>query len=86
MKSKNLQEKSTEDLLKRKKITQFVTGMLAGMLTVLVIMAVLLGYKKGFSMALPFFIIPLGLLPILIINFNDVKATQKELQIRNPVQ
>ncbi|GAB3750490.1 redox-active disulfide protein 2 [Spirosoma pomorum] len=86
MKPKTLQEQSTEALLKRKKTTKFVTGMLAGMLAALVIMAILLANKKGISLALPFFIIPLGLLPIVFICLNDVKATQKELLTRNVVQ
>jgi hypothetical protein len=86
MKPKTLREKSTEDLLKRKKMTQIVTGVLTGMLAALVIMAIMLGYKKGISLALPFFIIPLSLLPIVFICLNDVKATQKELLTRNVIQ
>ena len=86
MKPNILQEKSTEELLKRKKVTQLATGMLAGMMIVLAVMAILLGNQRGFSKALPYFMMPLGLLPILIICFNDIKATKKELQARNAGQ
>ena len=76
---------SKEALLKRKKITEVVTATLAGLLTILLIVALFLCFKKGFSTGLPFLIIPFGLSPILLININDVRVVRKELQTRDQV-
>ena len=80
-----IQEMSKEALLKRKKITAVVTATLAGLLTILLIVALFLCFKKGFSTGLPFLIIPFGLSPILLININDVRVVRKELQTRDQV-
>lgn len=80
MKNENLRELTTEDLIKKKKTVSLVTGILAGMLTVLLIMAILLTIKKGFPYLLT---IPLALSPIVIMNFTIVNNINKELNSRN---
>lgn len=85
MKNQKIQEMSDEALLKRKKTTEVVTGVLAGILTVLLVMAVLLCVKKDLSVGLPLLMMPLALSSILFINVADVRAVKKELQTRNRV-
>ena len=83
MKSQKIQEMSSEALLKRKKTTEFATGVLAGMLMVLLVMAIHLCFTKSFSVGLPLLIVPLSLSSIVLISVADVKAVKRELQTRN---
>jgi len=80
-----IQEMSNEDLLKRKKTTEVATGLLAGMLMVLLILALFLCVKKGFSRGLPFLIIFFSLSPIIAVNLAHVSAVKKELRTRSQV-
>lgn len=80
-----IQEMSNKALLKRKKTTEVVTAALAGLLTVLLIAAILLCFKKELSIGLPLLIIPLSLSTVVFTNIADVKAVKKELQTRNQV-
>ncbi|WP_223861018.1 hypothetical protein [Spirosoma validum] len=70
---------SVEKLQKQAKTIKLVTGMLAGMLAVLLVMAILLSIKKGFSTLV---VVPFGLLPIVLINVNSLKQIKKELESR----
>ncbi|SFF28956.1 redox-active disulfide protein 2 [Spirosoma endophyticum] len=70
---------SVEKLQQQAKTIKLVTGMLAGMLAVLLVMAILLSIKKGFS---PLVVVPFALLPIVIINVNSLKQIKKELESR----
>lgn len=83
MAKENISELKTEYLVKKKKTILTVTGMLAGMLVVLFIMGILLSIKKGFSALV---VVPFGLLPIVILNYNEVSKINKELTSRNPGQ
>ena len=83
MKKENLSELTTDELIKRKKTTTMVTGLLAGMLSVLLIMAIFLAIKKG-TTGISLMVVALGLSPILIINFAAIKAINSELNSRNP--
>lgn len=85
MKSQKIQEMSNDALLKRKKTTQVVASTLAGFITVLLIMAIFLCFKKGLSVGLPFVVICFSLSSIVLITVADVKAVSKELQARNQV-
>ena len=80
-----IQEMSNEALLKRKKITEVVTATLVGLLTVLLIAALFLCFKKQLSIGLPLLIVPLSLSTIVFTNIADVSAVRKELQTRNQV-
>ncbi len=70
---------SIEKLQRQAKTIKVATGTLAGMLLVLLVMAILLSIKKGFSALI---IIPFALLPILITNVNSLKQIKKELASR----
>lgn len=83
MKSQKIEKMSSEALLKRKKTAEFVTGMLVGMLTALLVIAVHLCFNKNLSVGLPLLAVPLALSSIVFISVADVKAVKKELQTRN---
>jgi hypothetical protein len=76
MAKENLRDQTTEDLIKKKKNTNFVIGMFLGALA----MAIFLTIKDGLSFLL---FIPLAFLPILYINYNMGKNINKELKSRN---
>jgi hypothetical protein len=80
MAKQNLSELSTEDLIKKKKTLTFVTGILAGMLIVLLIITIFQTISEGFK---PLIAVPFGLLPILILSYNQVSSMDKELKSRN---
>lgn len=83
MKDNKLSELSTEALLKQQKLIKVVTGTLAGMLLALLVLAINLSVRQGFS-ALVF--VPFGLLPIVLLNLNSLKAIKKELDSRENVR
>ncbi|KAB7725725.1 redox-active disulfide protein 2 [Rudanella paleaurantiibacter] len=83
--SQKIQDLSDEALLKRKKTTVLVTGILAGMLVALLILAINLSIKENSSVGLPLMIMPFALSPILFLCINDIRAVKKELQTRNRV-
>ncbi|MFM2394705.1 MAG: hypothetical protein RLZZ546_2687 [Bacteroidota bacterium] len=78
----NFSEIATEELIKKKKTTTMVTGVLAGMLTVLLIMATFLAIKQGLT-GISLMAVALGLSPILFINYNSIRAINAELKSRN---
>ncbi|RIV23575.1 redox-active disulfide protein 2 [Fibrisoma montanum] len=82
MKSKNLNEMSSEALLKQEKTVKVVTGTLAGMLLLLLVMGIVMAFEKGFN---AFIIMPFGLLPIVFLNLNHLKEIKKELDARKDV-
>jgi hypothetical protein len=73
---------TTEDLIKKKKVTTMVTGFLAGLLTVLLIMATLITIEQG-ETGIGLIVVALGLSPILFINYSSVKTINEELKSRN---
>ena len=78
----NFSDLSAEDLIKKKKATTMVTGVLAGLLTVLLIMATLLAITQGF-IRVSLIAVALSLSPILFINYNSIKTIKEELKSRN---
>ncbi|WP_190242592.1 redox-active disulfide protein 2 [Hymenobacter lapidiphilus] len=82
MKKENFSELATEELIKKRKITKMVTGMLGGVLTFLLVVAVFLAIKKG-GIGISFIFLGLGLLPILFISYNSIKEIDIELRNRN---
>jgi cobalamin biosynthesis protein CobD/CbiB len=83
MKSQKIEDMSQEALLKQKKTTQLATGMLAGALSVLLVMVVLLAIKKGpDAVSLGLGIIPFALMPIVFMNWTNLQAIKKELNSR----
>jgi LytS/YehU family sensor histidine kinase len=84
MAKENFSELTTEELIKKKKTTTMVTGVLAGMLTVLLVMAILLIIDKGFSY-LGLAVVAIALSPVLFMNYNQVSNINIELKSRNPI-
>jgi hypothetical protein len=80
MESKKLQDLSTEELQKREKTTKFSTGMLAGVLLMLFCLQMYKGITKGFNSLIA---VPFALLPILLLNFKNLKDIKKELDARS---
>lgn len=79
MENKKLQELSTEELRKREKTTKLVTYMFAGILLFLFCINIFNSIKKGFSALNA---VPFALLPILLLNVNNLKEIKKELNAR----
>ncbi len=82
MKGQKLSEMSSEALLEQEKSVKVLTSMLAGALLVLVVIAVILSYKQGFT---PLLIVPFALLPIVLLNLSNSRQIRKELDSRNEV-
>lgn len=84
MNDPKLQELSTPDLLKRKKSTQFLTGLLGGSLLALLAIKLYSVFMKDEGiLALA---TPLALSPILVINISTLKAIKAELRAREHQQ
>ena len=75
-----LNELSNEELKKRIKFLAIILGSFIGVLMILLILAIYISIRDGFSVLL---VIPFALSPILIINFNSLKKAKNELLMRN---
>ncbi|GAB3729379.1 hypothetical protein GCM10028816_24840 [Spirosoma lituiforme] len=59
---------------------------MAGALSVLLVMVVILASKKGLgATSISLGVIPFALLPILFLNWNSLKAIKKELNARQNI-
>jgi len=74
-----LENLSNEELLKRQKMVSVVTYTLIGMLLVLFCLGLFLTFTKSFT---PLTVVPLALMPIVIINFGNIKKIKAELKLR----
>lgn len=79
MKSNKFQDMSREALLKQQKTAKFLTGLLVGGLLTLFAINIYLGITKGFSSVVA---IPFALLPIVVLNVNNLKQIEQELANR----
>ena len=79
MAKENFSELSTEDLIKKKKTTTFVAGILIGALIMLLIITISKTINEGIT---PSLAVPIPLLPILIICYIRVRSMNKELENR----
>ena len=79
MKNENFSDLSTEDLLKRQKTINPLTILLIGTLVVLLVLSIFITIKKGFTALL---VVPFALSPIAILNLNNLKSIQKEINSR----
>ncbi|WP_417429824.1 redox-active disulfide protein 2 [Halpernia sp.] len=79
MKDNKLANVSTEKLLKDKKTIKALSGMLAAILILLLLISLFITFTKGFT---PLLVIPIALLPILNLNFKNLKEIDKELKQR----
>ena len=80
MAKNNLNERSSEDLIKNKKALTVLTSMLAAMLVVIIVLAL---FQSKTNIMLPLIAVPLALSPIVIINYNQLRSINKELRSRN---
>lgn len=84
MKTNKLTELTKEELLKQKKLLYTVSGTLAGILSLLIIMIILLALKEGMTaVTMSLSVIPIVLLPIVFSNLSQAKLIKKELETRN---
>lgn len=83
MKKENYAELKTEELISKRKLLSVATGSLLGLLILLLLVAIPLMIKQGFTSLI---IIPLALSPILVINFSQIAAISKEIKSRNANQ
>lgn len=79
MQTNKLKDQSTEDLQKQAKSIRTITYMLSGALLLLFILNIFVTIKKGFSAISA---VPVALLPIVIVNVNNLNAIRKELKSR----
>lgn len=79
MKNKQLTEYTDEELISNEKKIKVLTIMLASSMIVLFCTFIVLVIKKGFN---PIMIIPIGLLPLLIVNIMNLKNIKKEKERR----
>ncbi|WP_278554832.1 redox-active disulfide protein 2 [Elizabethkingia bruuniana] len=79
MKNENFSDLSTEDLLKRQKTIKPLTILFIGTLVVLLVLSIFISIKKGFTALL---VVPFTLSPIAILNLNNLKSIQKEINSR----
>lgn len=75
----DLSSLSTEELNKKAKTVKTVMGLLAGVLLVEFAVGLYLTIKQGFSI---FMVIPIAFLPILIINYQNIKKINEEIARR----
>lgn len=75
----NLKELSTEELEKKYKTTAALTYTLAGMLIVLLVLAVYLSVRDGFNALV---VVPIALSTIVITNLRTIKLMKTELAER----
>lgn len=75
----NLKELSTEDLEKKHKTTAALTYTLAGMLIVLLVLAVYLSVRDGFNALV---VVPIALSTIVMTNLRTIKLMKTELAER----
>ncbi|MDX8567304.1 redox-active disulfide protein 2 [Elizabethkingia sp. HX XZB] len=79
MENENFSDLSTEDLLKRQKTIKPLTIILIGTLVILLVLSIFITIKKGFTALL---VVPFALSPIAILNLNNLKSIQKEINSR----
>lgn len=76
----NLSVLSIEELNKKAKTAKLATGLLSGMLLVQFAVGIYMTTQQGFN---AFLIVPVAFLPILIINFTNIKKINAEIARRN---
>ncbi len=79
----NLKELSTAELEKKHKTTAALTYTLAGMLIVLLVLAVYLSVRDGFNALV---VVPVALSAIVITNLRTIKMMKAELAERKVAQ
>lgn len=79
-KETNLSTLTIEELKKRAKTTKIASIMLAVIIAIQFGIGIFLTLSKGFNV---FTVIPLAFLPMLIVNFTNIKKIKAEIAKRN---
>jgi hypothetical protein len=79
MTPQSLDTLSVEELKKKEKVVKTSTGVLLGSVIVMIGAGLYLTTKQGFN---AFTILPSGFLPLLMMNFRQLKAIRAELAKR----
>jgi hypothetical protein len=79
-KETNLSTLTVEELEKRAKTTKIASIMLAVIIAIQFGIGIFLTLSKGFNV---FTVIPLAFLPMLIVNFTNIKKIKAEIAKRN---
>ncbi len=84
MKQKNLKELSIEALQQKLKVSKLVMGLQLGMVIILLAAAVFVYVQtQETAVALPLFVVALGMLPISLIIRVELKKIEAEIASRN---
>ncbi|WP_284652057.1 hypothetical protein [Flavobacterium terrisoli] len=79
-KEPELSSLTIEELEKRAKTTKAASIMLAAVIALQFAIGIYLTFKNGFNV---FIVIPLAFLPMLIVNFTNIKKIKEEIARRN---
>jgi hypothetical protein len=79
MRNKKLMELSDAELLQNEKKSKMAASVFAGIWLVLIAANIYLVFKKGFSASAA---VPIAVLPLLIIVFNQWNGQKKEIKFR----
>jgi len=71
---------TVEQLTKRAKTTKLATGLLLGIIILQLAIGAYLTFDKGFNV---FTVIPLAFLPMVIVNYANLKKINEEIAKRN---
>lgn len=80
MKQKSVENMSTEDLEKSRKMIVILLGFLLGASIILLGLGVYITINTGFS---PILIIPITIIPIWLLNFHNLGKIKEELKKRS---
>ena len=79
-KEPELSSLTLEELNKRAKTTKFATGLLLGVIILQFIIGLYLTFKQGFNV---FTVIPMAFLPMVFVNYANLKKINEEIAKRN---
>jgi cadmium resistance protein CadD (predicted permease) len=83
MKSKNLSELSTTELIAKEKTLKILLGAFGGILSVLALMLILLFIQKQYTIALPLLAVLFSLSTVWFTNKKELSDIKTELENRN---
>lgn len=79
MAQKSFEDMSTEELEKSRKILSVILGFILGASLIILVLGIYITINKGFT---PVLIIPITMLPIWIMNYNNLNKIKEELKKR----
>lgn len=79
-KEEDLSLLSSEELAKKAKTAKTATGLLLGIIMVQFAVGIFLTFKQGFNV---FTVLPIAFLPLIIVNYVNIKKLNEEIARRN---